>query len=169
MTRSLVVAKLIADIVVNAVKLVEDQDISAVILKGVRRSIQLDLHSCGAHSVHVILRYYGMHQILSELTRKLRTNPEGTSTNAMRRILHNKGLTTTIIAQARLKDLRKAIAAGHPVIFSARGGEHWAVAYGYSPGHIFVADSSPTAGLHCRFTVQRFRTYWDNWMMTVIR
>ncbi len=117
--------------------------------------------------MYVILRYHGKHLPLSEVMHKLRTDPEGTSTNAMRRILHKERLTIKILADAQLQDLRRAINQGHPVIVSTEEGGHWSVVYGYSTGHIFVSDSSLRTGLRCRMPVARFRKQWDRWMMLV--
>jgi predicted double-glycine peptidase len=167
MNNGLKVAKVIVDAIVNAAKLIEDQDPSAVVLKGVRRSIQLDRHSCGLQCVRTILHYHGKNLPIYRLEHLLDTDGDGTSTGAIRRVLRQRGLTTKIVANARLRDLRWAIDQGHPALVSTEEGEHWAVVYGYSTRHIFVGDPSLRAGLRCRMPVARFRRQWDRWMMAV--
>jgi hypothetical protein len=46
-------------------------------------------------------------------------------------------------------------------------GGHWAVVYGYSSGHIHVADSSVKRAVLCRHATQRFLQRWDRWAMVV--
>jgi ABC-type bacteriocin/lantibiotic exporter with double-glycine peptidase domain len=167
MNNGLKVAKVIVDAIVNAAKLIEDQDPSAVVLKGVRRSIQLDRHSCGLQCVRVILHYYGRGLPISRLEGLLDTDADGTSIGAIRRVLRQRGLTTKIVVDARLQDLRRAIDQGHPALISTEGGEHWSVVYGFSSGHLFVCDSSLKFGLRCRWQIVKFRRLWDGWMMSM--
>jgi predicted double-glycine peptidase len=90
-----------------------------------------------------------------------------TSIGAIRQVLRQRGLTTKILADARLQDLQRAINQGHPVIVSTDEGGHWSVVYGYSTRHIFVSDPSLGTGLRCRMPVARFRKRWDRWMMAM--
>jgi hypothetical protein len=68
---------------------------------------------------------------------------------------------------ARLRDIRKAIDKGCPVLVSFSNDEHWAVVYGYSRRSVFVADPSITKNLRCRLSKARFVRQWDRWMMAV--
>jgi ABC-type bacteriocin/lantibiotic exporter with double-glycine peptidase domain len=157
----------LAESATNVVKWFEDQDPSATILRGVRRSLQFDGYSCGVHSANVILGYFGRCLSIDQIEHKLRTDDEGTSITPIRQLLNSRGLRTTIRANATIRDIKRAIDFGHPVLVSLCNGEHWAVVYGYSKRAIYVADSSITKNLWCRVSMARFLRQWDMWMMAV--
>ena len=160
-------AKDLADSLANVVKLIEEWDSSAIILKGIRRSLQLDRYSCGVQSVRIILAYFGRSVSVDSIERKLETDEEGTSITAIRQLLKSRGLTTTIRVDATLRDIKRAIYSGCPVLVSFSHDEHWAVVYGYSKKAIYIADSSITKNLRCRVSKARFLRQWDGWMMAV--
>jgi ABC-type bacteriocin/lantibiotic exporter with double-glycine peptidase domain len=162
-------AKILADSIANVFKRLEEQDPSAIILPGIRRSLQLDRYSCGVQSVKVILDYFVRSLSIDSIERRLGTDEEGTPIAAIRRLLKSRGLTSKIRVEATLRDIRKAIYSGYPVLVSFSQGEHWAVVYGYSKNAVFVADSSITKNLWCRVPRTRFHRQWDRWMMIVRR
>ena len=84
-------AKDLADSLANVVKLIEEWDSSAIILKGIRRSLQLDRYSCGVQSVRIILAYFGRSVSVDSIERKLETDEEGTSITAIRQLLKSRG------------------------------------------------------------------------------
>jgi ABC-type bacteriocin/lantibiotic exporter with double-glycine peptidase domain len=161
------ISKEIADSIVNVVKWFEEWDLSAVVLKGVRRSLQLDRYSCGVQCTKVILGYFGRCLSIESIERRLGTDEEGTSISAIRQLMKSRGLTTTICVDATIRDVKRAIDSGQPVLVSLSGSKHWAVVYGYSREAVFVADSSITKNLWCRVSKTRFHRQWDRWMMSV--
>jgi ABC-type bacteriocin/lantibiotic exporter with double-glycine peptidase domain len=159
------IANEIADSIVNVVKWFEEWDSSAVALKGVRRSLQLDRYSCGVQSVKVILDYFSKRLSLEDIEQKLGTDENGTSPTAVRQLFRSLGLSISIEGQAELRDIKKMIDSGRPVLVSIANGEHWAVVYGYSKRSIYVADPSIEKNFCCRMSKARFLRQWNRWMM----
>jgi ABC-type bacteriocin/lantibiotic exporter with double-glycine peptidase domain len=160
-------AKVIADSIANLIKRFEEQDRSAILLPGIRRSLQLDRYSCGVQSVKVILDYYGRSLPIEAIEKRLRTDKEGTSITAIRHLFKSLGLTSIISVDATLRDIKRAIDLGCPVLVSFSRDEHCGVVYGYSRRAIFVSDSSITSNLFCRLSRTQFLRQWEDWMMTV--
>lgn len=78
------------------------------------------------------------------------------------------GLTCATKRAARLRDIRKAIDAGCPVLVTLHSGTHYAVIYGYSPSHIYVVDPSVLVNVWCRLLKEDFKAQWDKWCMVVL-
>jgi ABC-type bacteriocin/lantibiotic exporter with double-glycine peptidase domain len=156
-----------ADRVANLVKEIEELDPSAKILPNVRRSLQLDLYSCGVQSVYVILRYFGKRVSLAKLERELQTDWTGTEKADIKRVLKQCGLRCDVRRSAKLRDIREAVDRGRPVLITMHEGAHWAVAYGYSGAHVYLVDSWVPSNIWCRVSNSRFRDQWDNWMIVV--
>ena len=159
--------KPLADSVANLIKDFEDMDPSATVLHGLQRSLQLDRYSCGVQCVWMILDYFGRRLPIESIARRLQTDVEGTAVAPIRRLLKSRGLITTIIANATLRDLKRALRRGFPALVSLSDGEHWAIVYGYSAGSIYVADPSITKNFWCRVSRTRYLRQWDKWMMAV--
>lgn len=139
------------------------------IVLGVRRSIQLDGHSCGAQSAFMILRYFGKARSISAVSNALGTNQTGTSTTSIVRLFRRRGLKPRINARANVDDLAKAVGLGAPSLVSMDDGEHWAVVYGYARGAVFLADPSIRRSLRVRVPTAAFCARWDRWAMVVRR
>jgi ABC-type bacteriocin/lantibiotic exporter with double-glycine peptidase domain len=159
--------KKVLDRIANVTKELEETlDRRATVLS-LKRSLQLDGYSCGAQSAYVILRHYGKARSIAHVTRELGTTGDGTTQDQIRTLLVRRGLVPKRINCPTIARLRQAIGEGCPVLVSVDDEEHWAVVYGYSPGHIFLADTSPFGGVRCRTSTKRFRARWDRWAMKV--
>ncbi len=97
------------DTIANVVKSIEELDPSAVVLPNTQRSIQLDIFSCGAQSVYMILKHYKKKCTIDKVSKQLRTGYEGTSLSDIKRVLRDYGLKYRIIRRASLKDLKRAV------------------------------------------------------------
>lgn len=161
--------KPIVDGIANAAKSVEEAFTgkrNRVLLDDFPRFVQLDGWSCGAQSAHAILAYFGFRRSIETTIRDLGTDEDGTGTKAMRSIFVRKGLVTRIVKNARLRDVRRALADGGPVLVSLYDGAHWAVVYGISRHRVYVADPSPRQA-SVAWKRRRFRRAWDRWAMIV--
>jgi predicted double-glycine peptidase len=114
----------------------------AVLLPNFPRSIQLDYYSCGAKSTYMVLKYFGKRCTPGSVERELGTDEDGTSPTDIKRVLRKHGLKVHVNADMGLRDLRKAINAGSPVLVSLYDGWHYSVVYGYSDKYIFVMNPS---------------------------
>jgi len=163
------VLKRITEGVVNALNWAEKAiDPDSVVLPGFRRSLQFDGYSCGVQSTFMILRYYRKARSVLNVERELGTDADGTTTRQIRSLIRRRGLHSTIIPKARLRDLRSQIDLGRPVLISPLDSTHWSVVYGYSPNiGIYVADPFLPVGLSCLFSGEEFKDYWDRWAMPV--
>jgi ABC-type bacteriocin/lantibiotic exporter with double-glycine peptidase domain len=166
------VIKRIADWIADAGKHLEESlDPEATVLEGFERSLQLDYYTCGAQSTYMILRYYRRARSIDAVTKALGTTEDGTDEDQIRQLLTKRGLTARRIQRPTIAKLRQAIDAGCPVLVCLDSkdieGGHWAVVYGYSPGHVFVADPCLELAILCRHTTERFRSRWDKWAMVV--
>jgi len=138
----------------------------AVTLSHFPRSIQLDGYSCGAKSVHTILRCYNKRCTPLSVERELHTTYEGTSIRDIKRVLKRHGLK-----YRKIKDLKNAIDEGYPVLVSTHKHWHYSVVYGYSSSHFFVMNPSlgEMGSLSCALKKKKCKGMWDGWAMEVLR
>jgi ABC-type bacteriocin/lantibiotic exporter with double-glycine peptidase domain len=142
---------------------------NAVILPNFPRSIQLDEYSCGAKSVYCILQYYRKRCTPDTVERLLDTDEDGTDVSDIKRVLKRHGLKCRTLRKPGLRDLKAAIDDDCPILVSLYDGEHYAVVYGYSSGHIFVMNPSldfsedGVGSLKCAVSKSKFRKIWDRW------
>ena len=142
----------------------------AVILPHFSRSVQLDYYSCGAKSVYCILQYYRKRCTPESVERLLDTDEDGgTDVSDIKRVLKRHGLKCRTLRKPGLRDLKAAIDDDCPILVSLYDGEHYAVVYGYSSGHIFVMNPSldftedGVGSLWCAVRNDQFRRIWDRW------
>ena len=149
-----------------AARLEESAYRNAVILPDFPRSIQLDGYSCGAKSLHSILRYYNKRCSHLSVEKELRTTYEGTSIINIKRVLKKHGLK-----HRKTQNLKDAISNGHPVLVSLYDHWHYSVCYGYSPFHYFVMNPSlgDMGSVSCAVRKQKFKRIWDGWALEVFR
>jgi ABC-type bacteriocin/lantibiotic exporter with double-glycine peptidase domain len=146
---------------------------NAVTLPNFPRSIQLDEYSCGAKSVYCILQYYRKLCTPGSVERLLQTDSDGTDVSDIKRVLKRHGLKCRTLRKPGLRDLRAAIDNDCPIFVSLYDGEHYAVVYGYSSGHIFVMNPSldfteeGVGSLRCAVGKDQFRRMWDKWGIVV--
>lgn len=57
----------------NTIKFFEVKIKSAIVIKGIKRSIQIDNFSCGAHCAYMIVNYYNKKMSLDKIIKKLKT------------------------------------------------------------------------------------------------
>jgi len=85
--------KSVIDSTINVIKFFEERIILAKVIKGIRRSIQMDNFSCGAHCTYMIVNYYNKKMSLGKIIKQLRTDENGTSEKAIFSLFKKKGLT----------------------------------------------------------------------------
>jgi len=78
---------------------------------------------------------------LPKLDRELQTDYTGTDLSDIKRVLKQYGLSYGVKKSAKLRDIRKAIDSGFPVLVTMYDGAHWAVVYGYSGSYVYVVES----------------------------
>jgi ABC-type bacteriocin/lantibiotic exporter with double-glycine peptidase domain len=166
--------KHILDSIASAAKQLEEAlDRQATVLDRFERSLQIDTYSCGAQSTFMILRHFGKARTALGVERALGTTKDGTDQFQIRQLLAKRGLIARRINRPTISQLRQAIDVGCPVLVSVDAkdieGGHWAVVYGYSSGHIFVADPSLKRAFRCRHTTAEFVNRWDKWAMVVAK
>lgn len=138
------------------------------VLLDVKRSVQADGYSCGTQSAFMVLRYYGRARSIEAVTHQLGTDEDGTNSIAIIRLLRKRRLVPVVKRRASIRDLRRALRGGSPVIVSLDDGGHWAVVYGCAPDKIFLADPSLARGIRVGIPVARFRQRWnDRWAIVV--
>ena len=64
---------------INVIKFFEEKAKSAKIIRGIKRSIQMDNYSCGAHCTYMIVNYYNKKMSLGKILKQLKTDKNGTS------------------------------------------------------------------------------------------
>ncbi len=166
------VVKSFSDFAANITKKFEEkcfQDENPKILSGFRRSLQLDEYSCGVQSVYMILNYYDIDYKHKKLEKKLGTTEDGTDLKSIRALFKKHGLKTKIITNATLRDIKKAISEGFPILISVFEGEHWSTVYGYSDENIYIADPSVIKNIQVKISKPKFKEQWDRWIMIVMQ
>lgn len=148
---------------------------TATLLPQFPRRIQPNYYTCGAISVQIILKYFGIRRSLGTVCRYLGTDSDGTDVADIIATFKRYGLHTMTNARLTLKVLSKAIQTGSPVLISICDGEHYAVVYGVSRTHIFVMNSSLDASddgvgsIKVAVPRKEFLGYWDRWGIIVSR
>jgi len=77
----------------NIIKFFGEKSKSAKIIRGMKRSIQLDNYSCGAHCTYMILNYYNKKMSLGKIIKQLKTDKNGTSEESIFGLFRKNGLT----------------------------------------------------------------------------
>jgi predicted double-glycine peptidase len=141
----------------------------AILLPNFPRSIQLDYYSCGAKSTYMVLKYFGKCCTPESVERELDTDEDGTSPSDIKRVLRKHGLKVHVNTDMGLRDLRKAISAGSPVLVSLYEGWHYSVVYGYLDKYIFVMNPSlcEMGSLKVAVTLSEWRKIFDRWGVVV--
>jgi ABC-type bacteriocin/lantibiotic exporter with double-glycine peptidase domain len=139
---------------------------NAVILPYFPRSIQLDYYSCGAKSTYMILKYFGKRCTYDSVEKQLGTDDNGTSPSDIKRVLRKNGLATHVNTKMGLRDLKKAINEGSPVLVSLYDGWHYSVVYGYSDKLVFVMNPR---SLKCAVSLSEWRRIFDRWGIIVCK
>ena len=158
----------VIDSTVNVIRFFEETAKSAIVIKGIRRSIQLDSFSCGAYCSHMILKYYKRNLSVEQIKRKLKTNKDGTDEKALMNLFKREGLTVSIKWNASLNDIKKAVNEGYPILISMYEGDHWCVMYGYSQNGIFVLDPALKHFFN-EWNWKKFLKSWDDRWIAVIK
>ncbi len=133
-----------------------------------KRSIQLDSYSCGAHCTYMILDYYGIDISFETVVGELKTNSKnGTDTKPIIKYLKKNGLEVVVNKKTNLSYIKATIDNGSPLLISVDNGDHWIVIYGYSEEGIFVLDPSKKRLLN-HWGIAEFMKRWDeNWTAAI--
>lgn len=156
-------AKMVLDTLYRPFQKIEEYtDRSGVILSGMERSFQVDLYSCGAQSVYMILRYYGKARSIEAVKRALRTNfDDGTDEEEIIRVFRQRKLKPVPFKRGSLRKLDKAIDKGYPIlIWWNRKWDHYSVVYGYSEHHIWVLDPVIFNSFRPKRSREWFASHW---------
>jgi len=153
---------------INVIKFFEEKAKSAIVIKRITRSIQLDEVSCGAHCAYMILKYYKKKISLEKIQKKLRTDEYGTDEKAIFRLLKKNGLTVKTKWNAIRRDIKKAVDKGWPILITMYEGYHWAIIYGYSKTGIFVLDPALDF-ISNEWDWKEFLDVWDDRWIAVIK
>jgi ABC-type bacteriocin/lantibiotic exporter with double-glycine peptidase domain len=157
------------DTICNAIKDVEEfLSPSAVVIPGIKRSVQLDGYSCGAQCAYVILKYYGKARSIDATKKALGTTKEGTDTGPILRLLRKRGLRVSIKKDATLRNIYEAIDNQWPILISVDDGDHWVVIYGYSEDGIYILDPA-LKSLLCEWSAEEFGGRWDEAWVGVVK
>lgn len=161
-----------ADKVALATQFVEDalhDDPGAVVLEGFEPSLQLDMHSCGAQSAFMVLRWFGRARSVDAVTRALGTTTDGTDEGAIVRLLRARGLRVRIHQDATMKTIESAIRAGSPALVCLDEGDgHYAVVYGFSRQFVRLADPSWRRSVRTIVPRAEFRERWAPWRWALV-
>jgi ABC-type bacteriocin/lantibiotic exporter with double-glycine peptidase domain len=158
------------DTICNAIKDVEEfLSPNAVVIPGIKRSVQLDGYSCGAQCAYAILKYYGKARSINAIKKALGTSiEEGTDTGPILRLLRKRGLRVSIKKDATLRNIYEAIDNQWPILISVDDGDHWVVIYGYSEDGIYILDPA-LKSLLCEWSVVEFGGRWDEAWIGVVK
>lgn len=156
------------DAAINIICFFEEIVKSATVIRGIRRSIQLDSFSCGAYCAYMILRYYGRNLSIQKIKRKLKTNEDGTNEKALMKLFKKEDLTVLIKSKASRNDINKAINEDFPILISMNEGIHWSIIYGYTRDGVFVLDPALHHLLN-ELTWKKFLKVWDVRWIAVIK
>jgi len=158
----------IADKIVAPAQTIEQGLTTGAVVLPLKRHLQVDRYSCGAIAAFMILEYYGKARSCENVARELGPDEDnGTREEDIKALFHKRGMSVSTVKS--LEGIYHAINRYEaPVLLHVKG-DHWAVAYGYSDGSIFVADPSLKKKILCRFTNKEFRrSYWrGHWGLSV--
>ncbi len=163
----IIMMKPVIDYTINIIKFFEERIRSAIVIRGMRRSIQMDNFSCGAHCTYMIVNYYNKKMSLGKIIKQLRTDENGTSEKAIFSLFKKKGLSVYEKWNASRKDIKKAVDNGFPILISMHQ-DHWSIIYGYTKTGIFILD--PSLGyIFNEWNWKEFLKVWDDrWIAVVI-
>ena len=158
------------DTVYNKMKNVEEFfSPNAVVIPGIKRSVQLDGYSCGAQCAYAILKYFGKARSIKAVIKALGTSIEqGTDTGPILRLLRERGLRVSVNKNAKLRNIYEAIDKQCPILISVDDGDHWVVIYGYSDDAIYILDPA-LRSLLCKWSVVEFGGRWDEAWIAVVK
>jgi ABC-type bacteriocin/lantibiotic exporter with double-glycine peptidase domain len=155
--------RLIETCVLGVAQAVEERlpDPGAFVLKPFRRILQFDGHTCGLRSTEMVLRHHGIAYNEKALCRELKTDEDGTCPTYINQALRRRGLVVRKRRRLRKNDLHQFMLRYQtPAIVGLMNGEHYAVAFGVSDKHVWVADPLPQH-VATRWPWKRFLREWD--------
>ena len=133
-----------------------------------RRSIQLNGYSCGARSVFMIARHYGIRCTYREVVTQLQLTKEGTRVKRILQFFQQHTLRVYRSSKMTLKELEKHLQQ-QAIILVHVDGDHFAVVYGMDDHFVYMADPSIIRLFGRRITRERFKQRWTNWGVVVKR
>lgn len=150
----------------NVIKFFEEKSKSAKIIRGMKRSIQLDNYSCGAHCTYMIVNYYNKKISLGKIIKQLKTDENGTSEKSIFGLFRKNGLTVKENWKASRRDIKKAVDNGFPILISMYK-LHWSIIYGYTRMGIFILD--PSLGyIFNEWNWKEFLKVWDDRWIAIV-
>ncbi len=138
----------------------------------VRRSIQQDEYSCGAHVCLTALRVFRKTKIPSipRLIWVLGTDEEwGTDDWAIAAYLRTRNIPVEMPRTLRWKELRHAIAKGKLVIATVDGEDHYVVVHGVDDQYVYLSDPSENRCPGRTQTIREFQARYDKFGIIVGR
>jgi len=140
---------------------------SGFIIPQIKKSIQRDSFSCGAHAVKAITNYAGKRYKITHIRKMLKTSEEnGTRQTAIENFFKKIGMSYKIITHAKTCDIESEIIKFNPVLVAIDNCEHWVVIYGYSKKCFYILDSINYI-CNKRISKKIFKKFWDGWIMSV--
>ena len=169
--KTLDILKPVADYAADWVKAGEEYLApSAVILSGIRRSLQLDTYSCGHQSCQMILQYFDKAGSIEDLKMAIGPDKDGTTESELLGYLRKMGLGVKSIPGGTIADIRHAIDSSSPLLArTVDEYNHWFVIYGYSDSCIWVLDPSLKNHLLCGVPKADFSRYWSGWCAAIYK
>jgi len=121
--------------------------------------------SCGAASLQMILRYFGIVKSEKDLADKFHTNSKsGTSHEAIIKAVKDEGLYYYVNNEAELEEISAFINRGLPVVVNfielSQNEGHYAVVISIERGYVILND--PWNGENFRMTAESFIERWTN-------
>ncbi len=117
----------------------------------------------------MVLKYFGKRCTPESVERELGTEEDGTSPSDIKRVLRKHGLKIHVNTDMGLRNLRKAINTGSPVLVSLYDGWHYSVVHGFSDSHVFVMNPSlgEMGSLKVAVKLSEWRRIFDRWGVVV--
>ena len=132
----------------------------------VERSFQLDNYSCGARSVYMITRFFGIDHSYAAVKAGVGCTTEGTNVRPMIDFFREVGLRVRPMPDMGLRDMRKVFEQGGLVLAHVDG-DHFIVVNGLSNKTVYLADPSPVRTFGRSIPKKKFQKRWGYWGIAV--
>jgi ABC-type bacteriocin/lantibiotic exporter with double-glycine peptidase domain len=130
------------------------------------RSTQRDDYSCGPRCVKSILDYFGIRLSYREIYKGCKTTTDGSSAIHIILFLRGMGLRVGFRPNMSLRDLTRALKRGCAVLAYTHD-SHFVVVYGRTKDYIYLSDPDVSSTKGLKVSVKTFRSFFNNWGVTV--
>jgi predicted double-glycine peptidase len=132
-----------------------------------RRVVQDNDWSCGACSVHMVLRHFGVTQRYRKTVRDLGSSPaHGTNVGDMIAVLRDAGLRVGYRPNLGMRRLCDAL-SNDAVVLVHLDGDHFGVVHGADRTRVYLADPSIIRMPGRRMEHRKFLQRWTRWGLVV--